>query len=290
MSDPRAEAGGLILLDKPAGITSHTAVERARHLLGIRRIGHAGTLDPFATGLLILLVGRATRLLPFLDAEPKVYRATIRFGVRTTTDDPEGTVIAESAVPEQEIVERAIPTLTGHLLQRPPAFSAKRVAGVRAYAAARRGEIIALEPVAVTVHKWTVLARSGADLEVEVWCSAGTYVRALARDLGEACGSVAHLAALRRTGSGRFSVDDAQSLEQLEHGDFRVLSAGAAVEHLPVLELDDLDARRITHGQTVTAGLETRGDVVALRHGEELLAVAMRDGASWRPRVVMRDA
>jgi tRNA pseudouridine55 synthase len=290
MKDRSVDTGGLVLLDKPAGITSHAVVDRARRVLGTRRVGHAGTLDPFATGLLILLVRRATRLLPYLDAEPKVYRAIVRFGTRTSTDDIEGTPVAEAAPPEQAVVERAIPTLTGHLLQRPPAFSAKRVAGVRAYAAARRGEPLALEPVAVTVHKWIVLGRSGADLDVEVHCSAGTYVRALARDLGEACGSAAHLAALRRTGSGRFTVDEARSVDDMERGDFTLLPPGAAVRHLPAQQLDDLDARRICRGQNVTALPDLRGDVAALCHGDDLIAVGVRDGESWRPKVVLWDA
>src|SRR5438552_9470127 len=162
---------GLLLVDKPAGITSHAVADRARAVLHTRRIGHAGTLDPFATGLLLLLVGRATRLVSFLDNEPKVYRATIRFGAQTTTDDPEGDVIAEAPPPPQESVERAIGTLTGDLLQRPPVFSAKKVAGVRAYSAARRGEPMKLEPVAVVVHAWEVLGRNGPDLDVEIRCN-----------------------------------------------------------------------------------------------------------------------
>src|SRR5688572_3640240 len=165
------KADGLLLVDKPAGMTSHAVVDRARRATGTRRVGHAGTLDPFATGLLVLLVNRTTRLLPFLDAEPKVYRATIRFGARTTTDDPHGEVMEEAPPPDQAVVERAIGTLTGHLLQRPPAFSAKQVAGVRAYAAARRGEPMALEPVGVTVYEWRVLQRDEADLMVELRCS-----------------------------------------------------------------------------------------------------------------------
>lgn len=281
-------ADGLLLVDKPAGLTSHAVVDRARQAIGTRRIGHAGTLDPFATGLLILLVNRTTRLLPFLDAEPKVYRARIRFGVRTTTDDPEGESVEEAPPPAQAVVERAIGTLTGHLLQRPPAFSAKRVAGVRAYAAARRGEPIALEPVGVTVYEWRVLERSGRDLDVEIRCSGGTYVRALARDLGEATGSAAHLAGLRRTRSGRFDVADAVTLEALARGDFELLPPTAAVGQLPQQALDDLDAKRVTHGQNVTA--QTQGEVAALCHKEQLLAIAERDGQSWRPKVVMRDA
>jgi tRNA pseudouridine55 synthase len=288
MRDRRAD--GLLLVDKPAGITSHAVVDRARQVIGTRRIGHAGTLDPFATGLLILLVGRATRLLPFLDAEPKVYRATIRFGVRTSTDDPEGEPVFEAPPPEQVVVERAIATLTGHLLQRPPVFSAKRVAGVRAYAAARRGDPMTLEPVGVTVYEWRVLRREGSDLDVEVHCSGGTYIRALARDLGEATGSAAHLAALRRIRSGRFPVEDARTMDDVEHGDFELLAPTAAVAQLPRQALDDLDAKRVTHGQNVSAQAETRGDLIALCHQDELLAVAVRDGESWRPKVVMRDA
>ena len=286
MRDRRAD--GLLLVDKPAGITSHAVVDRARVAVGTKRVGHAGTLDPFATGLLVLLVNRTTRLLPFLDAEPKVYRARIRFGIRTSTDDPEGETVEEAPPPDQAAVERAIGTLTGHLLQRPPAYSAKRVGGVRAYSAARRGQPLALEPVGVTVHEWRILQRDGADLDVEIHCSGGTYVRALARDLGEITGSAAHLAALRRLRSGRFDVGDAVDIDAVERGAFHLLPAVEAVAQLPQQLLDDLDAKRVTHGQTVNA--QTRGDVAALCHNEELLAVAVRDGESWRPKVVMRDA
>jgi tRNA pseudouridine55 synthase len=282
-----SSADGLLLVDKPAGITSHAVAERTRQVLGMRRIGHAGTLDPFATGLLILLLGRATRLVAFLDNEPKVYRATIRFGARTTTDDLEGDVVAQAPPPQQQVVDRAIATLTGHLLQRPPAFSAKRVGGVRAYAAARRGEPMQLEPVAVTVHEWKVLKRDGDDLHVEIHCNGGTYVRALARDLGEATGSAAHLTALRRLRSGRFEVDAAVTLEAIAKGEFEILSPLIAVEHMTRQALDDLDVRRVTHGQNVAA--RASGELAALFHEEELIAVAVREGESWRPKVVMRD-
>lgn len=288
MTDRRTEGCGLLLVDKPAGITSHDVVDRVRRALDTRRIGHAGTLDPFATGLLILLVGRATRLLPYLDAEPKVYRATIRFGMRTTTDDPNGEPMQEAPAPDQAVVERAIASLSGHLLQRPPAFSAKQIGGVRAYAAARRGAPMALEPVGVTVHEWHVLGRDGPDLRVEINCSGGTYVRSLARDLGEATGSAAHLAELRRLRSGRFDVRDAFDIEAVLRGDFRLRPAGTAVEQLERQSVDDLDAKRVLHGQSVVAQAES--DVVALCHDDELLAVAVRDGDSFRPRVVMRDA
>ena len=279
---------GLLLVDKPAGLTSHTAVERVRRVLGTRRIGHAGTLDPFATGLLALLVGRATRLLPFLDAEPKVYRATIRFGLRTTTDDLTGEPLQESQPPDRAAVDRAIASLTGHLLQRPPAFSAKKVGGKPAYKSARRGAPLVLEPVGVTVHEWRVLEWRDNDLDVEIDCSGGTYVRALARDLGEATGSAAHLAALRRLRSGRYHVDDARSLDRIEAGDFSIIPPAEAVAHLDRQEVDDLGARRIAHGQEV--GAETRGSLVAILHATNLLAIGVRDGEVVRPKVVMSDA
>lgn len=279
---------GLLLVDKPAGITSHAAVDRARHVIGTRRIGHAGTLDPFATGLLILLIGRATRLLPFLDAEPKVYRATIRFGLRTSTDDPSGDPVEEAPAPEPAVVDRAIASLTGHLLQRPPIFSAKRVGGVRAYAAARRGTPLTLEPVGVTVHEWRVISRTGNDLEAEIHCSGGTYVRALARDLGEATGSAAHLATLRRIRSGRFDISEAHGLDAVERGEFELHPPSRAVGQLQRQTLDDLDAQRVVHGQSISA--QASGEVVALCHDEALLAIAIREGDSLRPKVVMRDA
>ena len=285
------QVDGVLLVDKPAGLSSHAVVDRARKSIGTRRIGHGGTLDPFATGLLVLLINRATRLLPFLDGEPKLYRARVRFGAATTTDDAEGDLVAEAPVPGQPEVDRALSSLTGHLLQRPPAFSAKQVAGERAYVAARRGAPIALQPVGVTVYEWRVLAREGSDLDVEVRCSGGTYVRALARDLGEATGSAAHLTALRRLRSGSFDVADAVSIDALDRGDVRVLPPTAAVGQLPTQTLDDLDARRVSHGQpvAVAAASAPRGDVVALLHENELLAVAARDGTSWRPKVVLSD-
>ena len=286
MTNPAAD--GLLLVDKPAGMSSHAVVDHARRAIGTRRIGHGGTLDPFATGLLVLLVNRATRLLPFLDGEPKVYRARIKFGARTSTDDCEGDVVEEAAPPSPEAVDQAIRSLTGHLLQRPPAFSAKSVAGVRAYKAARRGRPVTLEPVGVRVYEWRVLGWNGPELEAEIRCTGGTYVRALARDLGEASGSAAHLAGLRRLSSGRFSVDDAVRMDSLDARSFALLPVAAAVHQLPRQALDDLDARRVTHGQSVTAN--TAGDVAVLCHQDDVVAVAVREGEQWRPKVVMRDA
>lgn len=208
-------SGGLLLVDKPAGITSHDAVQRIRQIYGERSIGHLGTLDPFATGLLVLLIGRATRLATFLDTEPKVYDATIAFGAETDTDDETGTVTRAASPPREADVRAAIRTLTGSIAQVPPSYSAKSVDGVRAYDAARRGEPLELAPVTVAVHEWDVRAIDDASLRAIITCSGGTYIRALARDLGRASGSAAHLSALRRTRVGEFDVKDALSLERL---------------------------------------------------------------------------
>ena len=208
-------AAGLLLVDKPAGITSHDVVVAARRAYHQRSIGHLGTLDPFATGLLVLLLGRATRLATFIGTEPKTYDAVIRFGTETDTDDMTGEVIREAGAPSLEGIASAVRTLTGSIVQVPPAYSAKSVDGTRAYASARRGEAVALEPVTVRVDEWILGDYDGRELAVRIVCGTGTYVRALARDLGHALGSAAHLASLRRVSAGPFHVRDAVSLDAL---------------------------------------------------------------------------
>jgi tRNA pseudouridine55 synthase len=213
---------GLLLVDKPAGMTSHDVVQHVRRIYGERSIGHLGTLDPFATGLLVLLLGRATRLATFLDTEPKVYEATIRFGTETDTDDETGTVIRTAPQPHKNEIGSAVKTLTGIISQVPPAYSAKSVDGTRAYDAARRGEPLDLAAVDVTVHRWDLEELRGETLSAVVTCSGGTYIRALARDLGRLTSSAAHLASLRRTRVGAFDVRDAASLESLSADPARV--------------------------------------------------------------------
>jgi tRNA pseudouridine55 synthase len=213
---------GLLLVDKPEGMTSHDVVQRVRRIYGERSIGHLGTLDPFATGLLVLLVGRATRLANFLDTEPKIYLATIRFGAETDTDDATGTVVRSAETPPTATVRDALEHLTGKLAQIPPDYSAKSVDGTRAYQAARRGAPLDLKPVEVTVHRWEVLELQSESLQARVTCSGGTYVRALARDLGRLTSSAAHLAALRRTRVGAFDISDASRLEDLENRPVRL--------------------------------------------------------------------
>src|SRR5687768_3783605 len=208
-------AEGLLLVDKPAGVTSHDVVQLARRAYGERSIGHLGTLDPFATGLLVLLLGRSTRLATFLGTEPKVYEATIRFGAETDTDDCTGAVTREAPPPSSEAVLAAIPSLTGEITQTPPAYSAKSVDGKRAYDAAREGAPLQLDPVRVMVNEWTVRDIRDSEVDVAITCGTGTYIRALARDLGRTAGSAAHLASLRRTRSGPFDVRDAVTVDQL---------------------------------------------------------------------------
>jgi tRNA pseudouridine55 synthase len=203
-------------------MTSHDVVQQVRRIYSERSIGHLGTLDPFATGLLVLLLGRATRLANFLDMEPKVYEASISFGTETDTDDATGTVIRKATPPVEDTVRSAVRSLTGTISQVPPAYSAKSVDGTRAYDAARRGEPIDLQPVNVTVHSWEIRRLDADSLVATVTCSGGTYIRALARDLGRLTSSAAHLGALRRTRVGSFDVADAATLDALADAPARV--------------------------------------------------------------------
>ena len=223
---------GLLLVDKPGGITSHDVVQLARKAYHERSIGHLGTLDPFATGLLILLLGRATRLATFIVTAPKVYDATIRFGAETDTDDRTGTVIRECSVPSRAEIERGIDSLTGRISQVPPAYSAKSVDGTRAYDAARMGEPLDLPPVEVDVSSWAVRAWREEEVDVTITCGSGTYIRALARDLGRLTGSCAHLTALRRTRAGDFRIEDAVPAGQLSQNP-------PSLKHLRVIASDD---------------------------------------------------
>jgi tRNA pseudouridine55 synthase len=288
-------AGGVIPVDKPAGPTSHDVVAAARRALGTRRVGHTGTLDPFATGLLLLCVGPATRLVEFLTGLPKAYRARVRMGVRTTTDDPEGEVVATSEGwrdLEPADVERALAPLRGRILQTPPRFSAKKVGGEAAHYRIRRGEEFDLEPSEVEILRLEVLAWEPPHLELDVLCSSGTYVRALARDLGTALEVGAHLEALRRTAVGDFPVEDALRPEDL--GDAEVVrrtwvAPATALAHLPQVEVGAEQAARLAHGEAVAwappAG-DTTGGPVAVVSDRELVAVASREGDRLRPRKV----
>ena len=280
----------LLLVDKPAGITSHDVVSVARRALGEKRIGHAGTLDPFATGLLVLLTGRATRVLPYVEGEPKEYEATIRWGTETDTDDATGTVAREAKgpPPARDTIDRAIASLTGRIQQIPPDYSAKQVGGRRAHAAARSGAPLALAPVAVDVHSWSVRAHREAENETDVTivCGAGTYIRALARDLGRATDNAAHLSALRRTRSGPFDVARATSFADLRDQRAALRSPREAIPSLAAQRVSPDDAARLARGMRIPASID--GERAALvDDAGALLAIAERSGDEWQPRVVL---
>ncbi|MDQ3138713.1 MAG: tRNA pseudouridine(55) synthase TruB, partial [Gemmatimonadota bacterium] len=239
-----------MLVDKPAGLTSHDAVQRARRVLGTTAVGHTGTLDPFATGLLVLLVGRATRLARFVESEAKTYLATARLGLATDTDDLTGAPIGGPADPArltEELLRDALAGFVGQQCQRPPRYSAKHVGGQRSYQLARRGQGVDPPDVTVTVHRLELLRLATPDLVFRVSVSAGTYIRALARDLGERLGVGAHLTALRREAIGALRVEDAVPLDALTRDAVR--SAWTVLGHLPAVELDAPGRRAVSHGR-----------------------------------------
>ena len=246
---------GLVVVDKPAGMTSHDVVARTRRLAGTRKVGHAGTLDPMATGVLVLGVGRATRLLGHLMLTEKAYDATIRLGATTTTDDAEGEPLTSTptgAVDEPD-VRSALATFVGEIEQRPSAVSAIKVDGRRAYQRVRDGESVELPARPVTIHEITVgdLRRDGdaLDVDVSVRCSSGTYVRAVARDLGERLGVGGHLTVLRRTAVGGFDLAVARTLEELADELTLVPLEDAARATFPVVELDADEAAAVRFGR-----------------------------------------
>jgi len=208
---------GILVVDKPAGPTSHDVVDRVRKIFGIRKVGHTGTLDPAATGVLGLLLGRATKLSQYLTGSDKAYRAVIRLGRETTTLDAEGKVVSESPVTcDAGAVEEAVAAFVGDITQIPPMFSAKHRGGKRLHELARKGIEVERDPVPVTIHSIEVVAVDLPDVVVDVSCSSGTYVRVLALDLGRALGCGGHLASLRRTAAGPFTIADGAELSALE--------------------------------------------------------------------------
>lgn len=290
---------GLLLVDKPSGPTSHDIVAIVRRGSREKRVGHAGTLDPLATGLLVISLGAATRLNEYLLDKDKRYRARVRFGQTTETYDAEGAVLTHSeALPERGAVEAALKQFRGTIEQRPPAYSAIKRGGQRAYERARRGEAVTLEPRPVTIYALTLVEWSPPEAVLEVHCSAGTYLRSLAHDLGQALGCGAHLAALRRTGAGHFRVEDALPLELLKAAfaanDWtrHLLPPDAAVPDWPAVALEAADARRVQHGQALA--METTGAERARAydaHGR-FFAILRADPHArvWRPEKVLSTA
>jgi tRNA pseudouridine55 synthase len=285
-------ADGLVIVDKPAGWTSHDVVGRTRRLAGTRRVGHAGTLDPMATGVLIVGVGRATRLLGHLALTDKAYAATVRLGVTTVTDDAEGDVVA--AVSAAQVTDAgiaaSIAALTGDIQQVPSSVSAIKVNGERAYKRVRAGDTVELAARAVTVSAFEVRATRRTadvvDLDVLVECSTGTYVRALARDLGAALGVGGHLTALRRTRVGPYPLAEARTLEQLERS-FAVLPIADAVRAaFPAREVGADEARVVAHGGPLPALGLGPGPVAVFGPDNTFLALVEEDGDKAKPTAV----
>jgi tRNA pseudouridine55 synthase len=286
---------GVLVCDKPAGLTSHDVVARVRRLAGQRRVGHGGTLDPPATGVLVLALGRATRLLPFLPMEPKRYLARIAFGAETDTLDASGTVTAtaDATGVNEAAVRGALAGFLGPQQQLPPMVSAVKVGGERLYAKARRGESVERTPRPIVVHALELVDFAGGErpeATVEVTCSGGTYVRSLAADLGRRLGIVAHLAALRRTAVGQFTEGDAHTLPELEAlaGDLArvVLAPAQALRSVAVRPLSTDEAAALATGATLPPS--GRADpVAALAPDGRLVAVIQDDAGRARSRVVL---
>jgi tRNA pseudouridine55 synthase len=313
---------GALIIDKPAGMTSHDVVALVRRTIGERRVGHTGTLDPFATGVLVVLVGRATRLAQFLSGAEKEYEAVIRLGYATDTGDITGVRI-EKDTPgltaetqrtqsfRREEIEAALASLRGEIEQTPPMYSARKIAGQKLYELARRGEEVERKAVRVTVSQFEALSRDGSllktnddgtsDFVVRVVCSAGTYVRTLAESVGKQLGVGAHLSELRRTRAGQFKIADAITLDRLndvaQSGSVEqvLISPNAALSHLPFLNLDADDARRVHHGIDVQiddahASDWPEGQVIRMRDlNGELIAVGIYQKDVIHPKVVIAE-
>lgn len=288
--------GGLLVVDKPGGMTSHDVVSRVRKLLRTKKVGHAGTLDPMATGVLVLGVERATKLLGLLTLTTKAYTATIRLGQATTTDDAEGEILAEApagSVADVDIAT-AVAALTGDIRQVPATVSAIKVAGERAYARHRAGEEVRLAARAVTVSRFDVLARRDlldntlVDLDVVVECSSGTYVRALARDLGAALGVGGHLTALRRTRVGPFTLEHARTLDELAEDPALSLDIDSAIRvAFPHRAIDAAESEALRDGRWLEP-IGTAGVHAALTADGRVIALLEEKGSRAAPVLVVR--
>ncbi|WP_439936450.1 tRNA pseudouridine(55) synthase TruB [Nocardia sp. N13] len=279
---------GLVVVDKDPGMTSHDVVSRVRRLAGTRKVGHAGTLDPMATGVLVLGVDRATRLLGHLMLTEKAYDATIRLGVATTTDDAEGEVVSTRAVDgvSEDVVRTELARFVGDIEQVPTAVSAIKVDGKRAYARVRDGEQVELKARPVTIHELVVHEVDLPEVRISVRCSSGTYIRAIARDLGAALGVGGHLTALRRTAVGSFDLSVARTLEQ-HSDDFAVLPiADAARASFPVVDLDDEQAGHVRFGRALDLVLPAAGPHAVFAPDGGFLALYEPHGERARPVAV----
>ncbi len=294
----RPGRSGFLVVDKPSGWTSHDVVDAARRWIGTRRVGHLGTLDPLATGVLPLVVRSATKLVPYLASDDKVYVGTIRLGIETDTLDADGAVVRrhEGAFPDEAAVREGLAAFVGEIEQIPPMYSAVKKQGVPLHKLAREGHEVEREPKRVRVERFELLRYEPPDLDIEVACSGGTYVRALASDLGARLGCGAHLASLRRTASGPFGIDRAATPDELEAAaergaiEERIMPAVNGLG-LPVLRLREGEARDVAHGRELSGTglrLEPGARVAAVEPGGELLAVLeVRPGPRLKPLRVL---
>ncbi|MGK2881554.1 MAG: tRNA pseudouridine(55) synthase TruB [Mycobacterium sp.] len=286
---------GLVVVDKPGGMTSHDVVGRCRRLFGTRKVGHAGTLDPMATGVLVIGIERATKILGLLTATSKSYSATIRLGVSTTTDDAEGDVVQQVSASDlaDEAIENAVSALRGEISQVPAAVSAIKIAGKRAYQLVREGHDVELAGRTVRIDRFDVLAvRHGdlVDVDVEVDCSSGTYIRSLARDLGVALGVGGHLTALRRTRVGAYGLDQARTLDELsETPTLSYTLDEACLLAFGRRDLDEDQAMAVSHGKSLpAAGVE--GVYAAVAPNGRVMALLQDVGSRAKSVVVVRPA
>jgi tRNA pseudouridine55 synthase len=286
---------GLIIMDKPVGPTSHAMVSLVRKGTGIRKVGHAGTLDPRASGVLVLCLGAATRLSEYLSGTAKEYEAVVRFGASTRTFDTDGEITRNTGeAPTRRQIETVLPRFQGDIIQKPPPFSAIKVQGRKAYEIARAGDDPDLAPRKIHISHLDIRAYTPPDLSLVVECSAGTYIRSLAHDLGEAVGTGAHLAALKRTRAGPFRIQDAVPLPMLEVGFLTgkwgqyVRPAHDALPDLPAIMVLDEGVELLRFGHRIPAEPPAQGMAKAIGPGGDLLAIleAADDGASWHPRKV----
>lgn len=294
MSTPGTAAAGLVVVDKPGGMTSHDVVARVRRLAGTRKVGHAGTLDPMATGVLLVGINRATRLLGHLMLTEKRYTATIRLGVRTSTDDAEGEVLATAPTDgvTSEAVAAGLAAMEGEIEQVPSSVSAVKVDGRRAYERVRAGEEVRLAPRTVRIEEIGVGSQgpvadgAGWDVDIDVRCSSGTYIRAIARDLGETLGTGGHLTRLRRTAVGPFGAEDARTLAELEES-FTMIPIGQVARRcFAGVDLDEQSAAGVRFGRPLPLRLPAEPPTAVFAPDGEFLALYRGDGDLARPSAV----
>jgi tRNA pseudouridine55 synthase len=283
---------GVFNLDKPSGLTSHDVVKRIRRLTGIRRVGHAGTLDPLATGVLLVCLGRATRLVEYLVGRTKVYVATMRLGQTTDTYDAEGVILSERPVAgiTRDKVEGSLAHFRGKIRQRPPMYSAVKQHGQPLYKLARQGVEVERTPREVTIHELTLLDWDPPLCDLRIACSSGTYIRSLAHDLGNSLGCGAHVTALRRTAIGDFEVETAVPLEELTADNWRLhlQPSDRAVAHLPRLDLSETEAERLQKGQRIhrLADHPQQSPARIYDPARQFIGIITATEQEWKPRKI----